>query len=121
MYISSVALVLYYSNIYWRGGEQCPRGVVDKAMSSPCVNGPSLMSNCLLIILVIGSCVVSEFVPQSRNYVHFRGKYPWERYEPPYPSFFALNSTTTVLGEWYVYMLCTFHIFMYGYVTVYAD
>ena len=25
--------------------------------SSSCVNGPSLMSNCLLIILVIGSCV----------------------------------------------------------------
>ena len=26
--------------------------------SSFCVNGPSLMSNCLLIILVIGSCVI---------------------------------------------------------------
>ena len=26
--------------------------------SSSCVNGPSLMSNCLLIILVIGSCVI---------------------------------------------------------------
>ena len=28
-------------------------------------------------------------------------KYPWERYEPPYPSSYGLNSTTTVLlGEW---------------------
>ncbi len=26
--------------------------------SSSCVNGPSLMSNCLLIILVIGSCAL---------------------------------------------------------------
>ena len=26
--------------------------------TSSCVNGPSLMSNCLLIILVIGSCVI---------------------------------------------------------------
>ena len=29
------------------------------------------------------------------------GKYPWERYEPPYPPGYGLNSTTTVLlGEW---------------------
>ena len=28
------------------------------------------------------------------------GKYPWERYEPPYPPSCGLNSTTTVLlGE----------------------
>ena len=26
--------------------------------SSSCMNGPSLMSNCLLIILVIGSCII---------------------------------------------------------------
>ena len=25
------------------------------------------------------------------------GKYPWERYEPPYPLSYGLNSTTTVL------------------------
>ena len=24
------------------------------------------------------------------------GKYPWERYEPPYPASYGLNSTTTV-------------------------
>ena len=29
-------------------------------LSSSRVNGPSLMSNCLLIILVIGSCVTSD-------------------------------------------------------------
>ena len=29
------------------------------------------------------------------------GKYPWERYEPPYPPSYGLNSITTVLlGEW---------------------
>ena len=40
--------------------------------------------------------VVSEFVLQSRYYVHFRA-----RYEPPYPPCYGLNSTTTVLqGDW---------------------
>ena len=39
--------------------------------------------------------VVSEFVLQSRICVHFR-----ERYEPPNPPSYGLNSTTTVLlGE----------------------
>ena len=39
--------------------------------------------------------VISEFVLQSRS-----GKYPWERYEPPYPPSHGLSSTTTVfLGE----------------------
>ena len=29
------------------------------------------------------------------------GKYPWKRYEPPYPPSHGLNSTTAVLlGEW---------------------
>ena len=29
------------------------------------------------------------------------GKYPWERYEPPYPPSCGLNSTTTILlGKW---------------------
>ena len=29
------------------------------------------------------------------------GKYPWERYEPPYPPSYGLNSTISVLlGEW---------------------
>ena len=29
------------------------------------------------------------------------GKYPWERYEPPYPPSYGLNSITTVLQrEW---------------------
>ena len=43
---------------------RCPRGVMVKAM------------NC--------GIVVREFVLQSRYYVHISGKYPWERYEPPY-------------------------------------
>ena len=33
--------------------------------SSSCVNGPSLMSNCLLIILVIGSCVTFGGFPSK--------------------------------------------------------
>ena len=40
--------------------------------------------------------VVSAFELQLLYYVHFR-----ERYEPPYPPSYGLNSTTTVLlGEW---------------------
>ena len=51
----------------------CPRGVMVKAMGC--------------------GIVVSEFVLLS-------GKYPWERYEPPYPPSYGLNNTTTVLlGE----------------------
>ena len=40
--------------------------------SSSCVNGPSLMSNCLLIILVIGSCVIfGGFLSRfSKRYFH---------------------------------------------------
>ena len=34
--------------------------------SSSCVNGPSLMSNCLLIILVIGSCVIFGGFPSKK-------------------------------------------------------
>ena len=33
-------------------------------LSSSCVNGPSLMSDCLLIILVIGSCVIFGGFPK---------------------------------------------------------
>ena len=33
--------------------------------SSSCVNGPSLISNCLLIILVIGSCVTFKGFPSK--------------------------------------------------------
>ena len=33
--------------------------------SSSCVNGPSLMSNCLLIILVIGSCITFRGFPSK--------------------------------------------------------
>ena len=37
------------------------------AESSSCVNGPSLMSNCLLLILVIGSCVTFGGFPSTRK------------------------------------------------------
>ena len=34
------------------------------------------------------------------------GKYPWEKYEPPYPPSYGLNSTTTVLlGEWLLHWI----------------
>ena len=36
----------------------------------------------------------------SRAITFTFGQIPWERYEPPYPSSYGLNSTTTVLlGE----------------------
>ena len=44
--------------------------------------------------------VVSEFVLQSRYYVHFRASTLGGAYEPPYPPNYGLNSNTTVLGEW---------------------
>ena len=37
--------------------------------SSSCVNGPSLMSNCLLIILMIGSCVIFGGFPSRLTFV----------------------------------------------------
>ena len=64
-------------NLYWGS----PRGVMVKAMDC--------------------GIVVPEFVLQSRYLRSLSGKYPWERYEPPYPPSYGLNSTTTVLlGEW---------------------
>ena len=54
----------------------CPRDVMVKAM------------DCRI--------VVSGFLFRSLS-----GKYHWERYEPPYPPSYGLNSTTIVLlGEW---------------------
>ena len=58
---------------------RCPRGVIVKVMGSRIVE--------------------CEFVLHLCYYVHFR-QIPWERYEPPYPPSYGLNSTTTVLlGE----------------------
>ena len=57
----------------------CPRGVMVKAM------------DCRI--------VVREFVLQSLLH-SLSGKYPWERYEPPYPPSYGLNSSPTILlGE----------------------
>ena len=56
--------------------EGCPHGVMVKVMDC--------------------GIVVSKFELHSLS-----GKYPWERYEPPYPPSYGLNSTTTVLlREW---------------------
>ena len=45
--------------------------------------------------------VGSEFVLQSRYYVHFRTNTLGKGMNPPYPPNNGLNSTTTVLlGEW---------------------
>ena len=42
----------------------------------------------------------NEYITFSK-YIGLSGKYPWERYETPYPPSNGLNSTTTVhLGEW---------------------
>ena len=61
------------------GPRGCPRGVMVKALDS--------------------GIVVSEFVLQSRYYVHFRANTLGKGIEPPYPPSYGLNSTTTVLGE----------------------
>ena len=59
----------------------CPRGVMVKVMDC--------------------GIVVSEFVLQSRYYVHFRANTLGKGIEPPYPPSYGLNITTTVLlGEW---------------------
>ena len=54
----------------------CPRGVMVKAMNY--------------------GIVVSEFVLQSRYYVHFRANTLGKGIEPHYPPSYGLNSTTTV-------------------------
>ena len=44
--------------------------------------------------------VVSEFELQP-CYCSLLDKYPWERYKPPYPPSYGLNSSTIVLlDEW---------------------
>ena len=69
------------SRRYTRSNRGCPRGVMVKAMDC--------------------GIIVSEFVLQSRYYVHFRANTLGKGIEPPYPPSYGLNSTTTVLlGEW---------------------
>ena len=61
---------------------ECPRGVMVKA------------TDC--------GIVVSEFVFQSRYYVHFRANNLGKWYETPNPPSYGLTSTATVLlGEWF--------------------
>ena len=62
---------------YYQG---CPRGVMVKAMDC--------------------GIVLSEFVFQSRYYVHFQAITLGKGMKPSYPPSYGLNSTTTVLlGE----------------------
>ena len=55
---------------------RCPRGVMIKAMDC--------------------GIVVSEFELQSCYYVHFRENNLWERYGPPLPPRYGLNSTKNI-------------------------
>ena len=58
----------------------CPRGVMFKAVDC--------------------GIVVREFRTPVTLLRSLSGKYPWERYEPPSPPSYGLNSTATVLlGE----------------------
>ena len=58
----------------------CPRGVMVKEMDCGIVRKRVRTQVALLRLL--------------------SDKYPWERYEPPYPPSYGLNSTTTILlGE----------------------
>ena len=45
------------SYFWWYFIKLCSFSIFNSIKSSSCVNCPSLMSNCLLIILVVGSCV----------------------------------------------------------------
>ena len=54
-----------------------------------------LMGGVLVVKVMDCGIVVIEFELQSRY--SLSDKYPWERYEPPYPPSYRLNSTTTVL------------------------
>ena len=51
--------------------------------------------------------VVSEFKQQSCYLHSVSDKYPWERYEPPYPQSYGLNSTISVLLEGWLWHLIT--------------
>ena len=71
----------YCSNTDHKWYRGCPHGVMVKVMDC--------------------GIIVSEFVLQSRYYIHFRANTLGKDMNPPYPSSYGLNSTTTVLlGEW---------------------
>ena len=72
-----IRIIIYSNSKPYRG---CPRGVMVKAMDC--------------------ETVVSEFVLQSRYYVHFRENTLGKGMNPTYPPSYGLNSSTTVLlGE----------------------
>ena len=49
----------------------------------------------------LSTCNYSDIQRTELNRVRKLRKYPWERYEPPYPPSYGLKSTASVLlGEW---------------------
>ena len=78
---STLSLPLLSVQLWLRVKGGCPRGAMVKAM--------------------VCGIVVSEFVLQSRYYVHSRANTLGKGIEPPYPPSYELNSPNTVLlGEW---------------------
>ena len=58
----------------------------------------------VMVKLLDSRIVVSEFKLQLGNLRSLLDKYPWKKYEPPYPPSYGLNSTFIVLLEewiWY--------------------
>ena len=68
--LSILSHFLLSTKIFLYAAEGCTRSVMVKAMDF--------------------GLVVSEFVLQSRSYVHFRANTLGERYEPPYPPSYGL-------------------------------
>ena len=73
---------------------------------------------CVCVYMCVPVCVVSSWCNDQSDGLRNRskrvripvallcslsGKYPWERYEPPYPPSYGLNSTTTVLLEGWIW------------------
>ena len=73
--MSSNCLIFHTSgSIFWSPAAFLFLIFLSTELSSSRVNSPSLMSNCLLIILMIGSCVTFGGFPSkfSKCYFHFR-------------------------------------------------
>ena len=53
-----------------------------------------------MVKAMVCGIIVNDFEPSLSD------KYPWERYEPPYPPSYGLNSTTSDLLEgWLLYLI----------------
>ena len=83
--------VLHYSvlvsdKVYLKFPGGCPWDVMLKAV------------DCKIVVSSNSSCVLHSLLD----------KYTWERYDPPYPPHYGLNSTTTVLHEGWLWHLITY-------------